>query len=117
MDGLILRVFGPLAAASMAFLAEAQSYRDGFEIWQGAWGWSAMILSGLIMILFWAVVISLIVLLVRWMTGSGAAPEVKPARSSAVDILEERYARGEINREEFEERRRVLLGLADLRPG
>jgi len=35
----------------------------------------------------------------RWMTG----------HSSALDILEERYAKGEINKEEFESRRKDIL--------
>jgi putative membrane protein len=65
-----------------------------------------MILGPLIMVLVLAVPIAAVVLLVRWAGGSrqGAAP---PGRT-ALEILKERFARGEINKEEFEERRRVL---------
>jgi len=53
--------------------------------------------------LFWILPIALIVLVV-WRMRTTAAP----ARGPAVSLLEERYARGEITREEFFERRAVL---------
>jgi putative membrane protein len=63
-------------------------------------------------ILFWVGVIWLIVMLVR--RDRTPPPAVRPwsgpARPAAIDVLEERYARGEITREEFVERRTVLLG-------
>lgn len=49
---------------------------------------------------FWALVIAAVILVVR-----GSSPTV---RSSGLRILEERYARGEIGRDEFLERRAVL---------
>ena len=63
---------------------------------------------GLLMMLlwagFWIFVIVLIVRLVRRTSHeSSRAP-------GALNVLEERYARGEITREEFAERRAVLLG-------
>ncbi|MFB3819654.1 MAG: SHOCT domain-containing protein [Candidatus Methylomirabilales bacterium] len=67
----------------------------------GAWGIGMMI----VMLLFWAAVIAGIVLGIRWLLGQG-----RPGRGdAALDILRERYARGEINREEFEQRKRDLL--------
>ena len=49
-------------------------------------------------------------LAVRWLgAGShGSVPHV-PAGKTPLDILRERIARGEIDKEEFEERRRVLV--------
>ncbi len=68
----------------------------------GAWG----IGMGLMMLVFWALVIIAIVVAVRWIAGqSRPAP---PHRDTALDILRERYARGEISREEFEQRKRDL---------
>ena len=67
-----------------------------------------MFLGPLMMIVFVAVIVAAVVVMVRWLGGShGAAPPSPPGRTP-LDILEERYARGEIDKEEFEERRRVL---------
>jgi putative membrane protein len=56
-------------------------------------------------------VIAIVVLVVRWLGGPwhGQAPSqhVSPGRTP-LDILKERFARGEIDKQEFEERRRVL---------
>ncbi len=59
--------------------------------------------------LFWAFVVIGIVLLVWWILRSGS--DVGPRnRRSALDILEERYARGEIDEEEYDRRRKNLEG-------
>jgi putative membrane protein len=57
------------------------------------------------MIAFWTLIIVLIISLVR---GRGGVRAGRP--STALHVLEERYARGEIDREEFMERRRTLTG-------
>ncbi|MBL27263.1 MAG: hypothetical protein CMM50_06915 [Rhodospirillaceae bacterium] len=66
-----------------------------------------MLFGSIAMVLFWGALILVIVLLVRWL-GEGRSPFGGPRRKSAIDILEERFARGEIDQEEFEERRRLL---------
>ncbi|MBI4524149.1 MAG: SHOCT domain-containing protein [Deltaproteobacteria bacterium] len=66
----------------------------------GLWG----IGMGLFMLVFWGAVIVGIVLGIRWLISHG-----KPSQSdSAVEILRQRYARGEINKEEFEAKKRDL---------
>lgn len=73
------------------------------------WGYG-MIFGPLFMILVLALVIAVAVLLVRWLAGGpwqGAASHQLPGRTP-LDILKERFARGEIDKAEFEERRRVL---------
>jgi putative membrane protein len=69
-----------------------------------------MIFGPLFMILVLALVIAVAVLLVRWLGGPwhGAASHQAPPGRAPLDILKERFARGEIDKEEFEERRRVL---------
>jgi uncharacterized membrane protein len=54
---------------------------------------------------FWILLIGLIVLIAR-----GMPTTARDSRGPAVRLLEERYARGEISREEFLERRAVLDG-------
>lgn len=64
-------------------------------------GWSHMIFGPFGMILFWGGIVLLIVLAVRWAGGS-------TRKKKALEILEERLARGEISREEFEDLRRRI---------
>jgi putative membrane protein len=60
---------------------------------------------GLLGVAFWVLLVALIVLLVR-----AVRPAAGDSGGPAVRLLEERYARGEITREEFVERRAVLSG-------
>lgn len=104
-----------LALSSGSALAQAPSDGDRYLWgphmmgWDG--GWSAMIFGPFFMILFLAVLIAATVLLVRWVggpwPGSMTAHHPLPGRTP-LDILKERFARGEIDKDEFEERRRVL---------
>lgn len=106
---------GGFALAPMVALAQQQSesnsYRYGPHMMDWSGGWYGMIFGPLFMVLVLAAVIAVAVLLVRWLGGSryDAQPphHVQPGRTP-LDILKERYARGEIDKEEFEERRRVL---------
>jgi putative membrane protein len=68
----------------------------------GTWGWG-MGFGWFFMILFWALVILGIIALVKWLSGgSGARPK------TALDILQERFARGEIDQQEYQQKRRDL---------
>ncbi len=79
------------------------------HMWDGGWyGW---ILGPLMMIVFLAIAVIVIVLIVRWLGGVGHAPssnQAPPSGKSPQDILKERFARGEIDKKEFEDRKRVL---------
>jgi len=57
------------------------------------------------MLVFWGAVIVGMVLAIRWLVSQGGAPRRTDA---AVDILRQRYARGEINKEEFDAKKRDL---------
>ncbi len=65
------------------------------------------------MTIFWVLIIVLLVVaivaLVRGAFGTGT-PRERPQERSALDLLKERYARGEIEREEFEQKKRDLGG-------
>jgi putative membrane protein len=68
-----------------------------------------MVLGPLFMILVLALVIAVAILLVRWLAGpSQGTLQLGPPARTPLDILRERFARGEIDKDEFEERRRVL---------
>ncbi len=87
--------------------AVAQTYDDHPHM--GTWGWGGMMLGPIMMIIFIAVAVVVVVLLVRWLGGPGHGGALhSPAGKTPLDILKERFAKGEIDKEEFEERRRVL---------
>jgi putative membrane protein len=73
----------------------------------GGFGW--MWFMPIFFILFWGLVIWGIVALVRGLSGSRGADSVPPTADSALEILKRRYARGEINKEEYEEKKKDLL--------
>jgi len=61
------------------------------------------------MIFFWMVLILFIILLVKWFLQPGKSePRNQTQGESALDILKKRYARGEINKEEFEQKKKDL---------
>jgi len=68
---------------------------------------------GLIHMIFWVVILIAIVAgvvwLVRSMVGTNA-PQAGVRRSAGLDVLEERYARGEINRDEYLQKKQDILG-------
>ena len=65
-------------------------------------GWFGMFF----MVLFWALVIWAIVALVGW---SGGQAKTGEGNDRALEILKERYAKGEINKKEFEEKKKAIL--------
>jgi putative membrane protein len=83
-------------------LAQERAYEWhwGMHPMWGVWGLGMMVM----MLGFWILLITGIVLGIRWLVTQGRAPR----QDSALDILRERYARGEINREEFEARKQDL---------
>ena len=84
---------------------------------EGTWGWHDMMGFGwfgafgmLFMVIFWVAVIAGIVWLVKWLINQGPGGyRPKASKERALEILDEKYARGEIDDEEYERRRRRLL--------
>lgn len=74
----------------------------GFGFDWGGWG-------AIGMLVWWILVIVGIVVLIKWFAGREGGGICRPGRD-AVDILKERYAKGEIDREEFKEKKKDLAG-------
>ena len=75
--------------------------------WTDGYGWMGF--GWIFMALFWVLFILGIVALLRWLgTGGNGSRDVP--RKMPLEILQERYARGEIGREEYEQKRRDLEG-------
>jgi putative membrane protein len=66
--------------------------------------WGAGGLVMLMMLVFWGLVIAGLVVGLRWLIGQGRTA----GRDEALEILRQRYARGEIDKQEFDARRRDL---------
>ena len=66
------------------------------------WGWGLGMMA--IMFLFWVLVIIGLIVGIRWLVGQRKVSRSDPA----LEILRQRYARGEINKEEFELKKKDL---------
>lgn len=73
--------------------------------WGAGWG-----LFWLLHILWWVFIVLGIMALVRWSFGRCPRGARGSGEDRALAILRERYARGEIDKAEFEERKRDLSG-------
>jgi putative membrane protein len=71
----------------------------------GGFGWGMMAVGFLCMILFWAVVIGLVLWGVRHYNTRKTS-----GNDSALEIARQRYAKGEINKEQFEQIKKDLNG-------
>jgi len=82
--------------AATPVLAHSEGYGPWGDHMMGGWGYGPGILGGLMMLVFWGLIIALIVMAVRWFSdqrGGGGKS------SDALDILKDRLARGEIDPE------------------
>ena len=88
----------------------AQAQQGTGPAWgHGYWGgpWHGWFMGPLMMLIFLALVAVVVVLVVRWI-GAPASSREDSRQNTPLDILRERFARGEIDKSEFEERRKVL---------
>lgn len=70
-------------------------------------GWW-MVFGGILMVLFWALIIWLVIWGIRKATEDRRSGTSSIERREALDIARERYARGEITKEQFEQLKRDL---------
>ncbi|HEX6485891.1 MAG TPA: SHOCT domain-containing protein [Nocardioidaceae bacterium] len=92
-------------------------WEDADEMWDrmhDGVGWGGWLLVLLLLLVLAALVIGAVVWLVTRSAGAGhaggAAAGGSPGASTAEQVLDERYARGEIEEEEYLRRRSVLRG-------
>ena len=78
------------------------------------WGWMG---GGLMMLVFWGALVALVVFLMRGFGGHHSHDGERRNGPDAREILAERFARGEISEEEFEQRRGVLEGRPSVKRG
>jgi len=72
------------------------------------WGYGAGWIWSIIMLAFWIAVIVGLVFLIRWLViSTGVGGRARP-EESALEILKRRYARGEIDKQEYEEKKKDL---------
>lgn len=77
-------------------------------MWGNDWHWGFGFGHWGFGILFWIVILLILVGLIRGIGGFGSGSSEGRREKTALDILEERYARGEIDKEEFESKKRDL---------
>ena len=83
--------------------------------WGGGYDGGASVIGGILMMAFWVAIIAGIVLLVVWLTRQASGGQTQSNAGggpgdSALDILNMRYARGEIDKTEYEQKKKDLTG-------
>ncbi len=71
------------------------------------WGAGYGLFGGLMMLLFWILIIAAVVLGVRWFVNEGKLKGLR-TEETPLDILKKRYACGEINKEQYESMKQEL---------
>lgn len=97
------------------FINDIALQRGGYDRYGGMgpgmmnWGYGAGWLMGIINIVFWVAVIIGVIYLIKWLSSSSKQKgQEGKSGDMALDILRERYAKGDISKEEFEEKKKVL---------
>jgi putative membrane protein len=92
------------ALPSLALAQGAPGYYAEHMMWGGGW-----FLMPLMMVFWFALIVGAVILIVRWLGAPGRdEPRRAKTGSDALDILRARFAKGDIDKAEFEERRALL---------
>ncbi len=107
-------VFGVAAKSAMAQVGEIPDRYGAFShghdmMWGNSqWGGFGMVLGPIFMILIVVGIVAGIIYLLRLFGAAGPAGSSHLAHDRALVLLKERYAKGEIDSEEFTERKKLL---------
>lgn len=71
--------------------------------------WEGHTMFGGFMWIVWILVIIGLVFLIKWLVEQGKLTETKSSETP-LEILKKRYARGEIDKQEFEQKKKDLTG-------
>ncbi len=92
------------AVPSLALAQGAPGYYADHMMWGGGW-----FLMPLMMVFWFALMVGAVILIVRWLGASGRdEPRRNKPGADALNLLRARFAKGEIDKAEFEERRALL---------
>lgn len=109
-DQTKLLAISGLALVAALFLPPLLGWAFGWEegrYWMmGGFGW--MWFMPLFMVAFWGLLIWAVVTLVQGLSQTSGFHVASGPQDSALEILKRRFARGEIGKEEFEEKKKVL---------
>lgn len=121
--GRVNKWFFIIGGILLAVLIGASFFGGGYYGWGGAgcwgfnrpgmWGGYGGFGTGWFMPIVWVIIFGLIVMaafaLLRGFSGNGRIQPVSGGPNAALDILNRRYASGELSKEEFEEKKKDLL--------
>ena len=109
--GAVIALSGGLSAVGPAFAQGTSNYGyhhgPGMMGSGGGFGW---FMGPIMMLIFLMAAVAVVVLLIRWL---GGADHHRPGKrgdgdTDALAVLEQRFARGEIDEEEFRKRKQIL---------
>jgi putative membrane protein len=87
---------------------------DGW-MWGNGWGWVGWTVMAVVIVLFWGGVITAIIIGIRYLVGSSNTPATPrsygPSRPE--DVLADRFARGEIDEDEYRRRMTAFTNTVD----
>jgi len=105
----------PLASTQ----ANAQTGQYGGHGGYGGWGmgpgmmggWGTGWFGGILMVVFWILILVGLIFLIKWLIQSTSRDKTTGSGGNrALEILKERYAKGEIDKEEFENKKKDMSG-------
>ena len=81
-----------------------ERYLHGARAMMPWFGWVAPVL----MVVFWAAVVTAVVFLIRYLVKQSRQGAAAGKLDAAMDIVRNRYAKGEITKEQYEEMQKTL---------